>query len=313
MDSYIYDVIIIGGGPAGFTSAIYTSRAGLSTLVFTGETPGGQLTTTTEVENYPGFPDGIMGPELMDNMRRQAIKFGAVIYDVSIKNIEGESEKWFEIITSDDDKYKSRSVIISTGASANWLNLESEQRLKGRGVSSCAVCDGYFFKDKIVAVVGGGDAAMEESIYLSKHAAKVYIIIRGERKSMKASKIMQDRAFVNSKIEFMFHTEVREVLGDQKVSGLRLINNQTNEQINLEVDGLFMAIGHHPNTEFLRGFVELDEKGYVKLFGGSKSSKQGVFVAGDVADFRYRQAVTAAGAGCMGAIDAEKYLSGRGF
>ena len=305
-----FDVIIIGSGPAGLTAAIYTSRAALKTLVIAGDPPGGQLTTTTEVENFPGFPEGITGPELILKLRSQATKFGCVIVDENVNSVSENHEKLFKVDTRTGKKYHADSVIIATGATAKWLQLDSEQRLRGKGVSACATCDGFFFKNKVVAVVGGGDASMEEATYLTKFATKVLVLVRGDKDKMKASKIMQQRAFENPKIEFLFNTSVEEVMGENSVKGLKVKNRLTEKVSEIpDIEGLFIAIGHEPNTGFLAGFVELDEKGYVKITDGTKTSKNGVFVAGDVADYRYRQAISAAGLGCMAAIDATRFLS----
>jgi len=312
-DFEIYDVAIIGGGPAGLTAAIYTSRALLKTLAIAGNPPGGQLTTTTEVENFPGFPNGIQGPELIQRMREQSLRFGAVLKDENISKINGTFSTGFTLTESSGNQYNARSIIIATGASAKWLGIPTEQAFRGRGVSACATCDGFFFKGKEVAVVGGGDAAMEEANFLTRFASKVYVLVRKSKEKMRASKIMLQRAFANEKIEFLFYTELREVLGTEKVAGIRVVNNQTNEEKILSgVEGVFIAIGHAPNTEFLRDFVELDAKGYVVASQGTHTSMEGVFVAGDVADFRYRQGVTAASFGCMAAIDLERFLAERG-
>lgn len=314
MQEVNFDVIIIGSGPSGITSAIYTSRALLKTLVIGGNPPGGQLTITSDVENFPGFPESIEGPILIQKLRTQAEKFGTKFIDANVLNVSGSFDNSFTLQTDSKKTYVSKSVIIATGASAKWLNLENEQRLRGRGVSACATCDGFFFKKKIVAVVGGGDAAMEESNYLTKFAKKVYVLVRRNEEKMRASKIMQERAFKNPKIEFIFNTSVTDVLGKEHVEGLRVKNQLSGEDYELsDVEGLFVAVGHEPNTKFLSGFLELDEKGYVKLYNGTKSSKEGVFVAGDVADYKYRQAVTAAGYGCMAALDAIRFLSEHGI
>jgi thioredoxin reductase (NADPH) len=307
-----YDVAVLGGGPAGLTAAIYTSRAALKTLCFAGNPPGGQLTETTEIENFPGFPEGIQGPQLMQNFRNQAARFGTDIANTHATKVTGDFDSGFVLESTDGHTYKARSIIIATGASAKWLGLESEQAMKGKGVSACATCDAFFFKNKEVVVVGGGDAAMEESTYLTKFASKIHVLVRGSKEDMRASKIMQQRALENEKIEFHFYTELVEVLADgsgNKAQGVRIVNNQTQEESVLpDVEGVFVAIGHHPNTDFLEGFVDLDVKGYVKVTEGTYSSKQGVFVAGDVHDYRYRQAITAAGFGCMAAIDLERFL-----
>ncbi len=308
-----YEVLILGGGPAGLTAAIYTARAEIDTLVIAGSPPGGQLMLTTDVENFPGFKNGILGPELITNMRAQVERFGA---DLVVDNVVGISEcsddsadYKFCVRTESGAEYFGKAVIVATGASAKWLNLESEQRLRGKGVSACATCDGFFFKDKVVAVVGGGDAAMEEATYLTKFARKVFVLVRGAEGAMKASKIMQTRAKNNPKIEFMFNIEVKEVLGENVVRGLKLLNNKTGEEQTLAVDGLFVAIGHQPNTGFLEGLVELDELGYARAKDNIWSNVEGLFIAGDVYDRRYRQAITAAGYGCMAALDVERYLA----
>jgi len=310
MDTNKYDVIVVGGGPAGLTAAIYTSRAFLKTLVIAGNPPGGQLTETTEVENFPGFVDGIQGPELVATMRKQAEKFNSEFIDENVTSITETQDKTFLVNTETGSTHTARTVIIATGASAKWLGLESEQRLRGKGVSACATCDGFFFRNKEIAVIGGGDASMEEAEFLTKFASKVYLVTRSAPDGMRASKIMQQRAKDNPKIQFVFNSQVKEVLGTDFVTGLRLINNVTNTESTLEVQGLFVAIGHSPNTAFLNGLVEVDVKGYVKVTEHTKSSNEGIFVAGDVADHRYRQAITAAGLGCMAALDVEKYLSG---
>ncbi len=305
-----YDVLIIGGGPSGLTAAIYTSRAELSTLVVAGQPAGGQLMLTSEVENFPGFEHGIQGPTLISQMRVQAERFGTKLTDENVLKVEGDATKGFVITTEDKNIYEGKTVIISTGANAKWLGLESETKLKGRGVSACATCDGFFFKEKVIAVVGAGDAAMEEASYLTKFASKVYVLVRGSEDAMKASVIMKNRAKANPKIEFKYNTEVLEVLGDTAVTGLKVLNNSLREEYEMsDVKGLFLAIGHTPSTKFLEGFVEIGIGGYVNVTDNTKTSVEGVFVAGDVADYRYRQAITAAGMGCMAALDAEKYLS----
>lgn len=305
----LYDVIIIGGGPAGLTAAIYTSRAFLKTLIIAGNPPGGQLTTTTDVENFPGFPEGVMGPELISNMREQALRFESEIVDENVSEVLGSFQNNFTVKT-ENSEYKGKTIIIASGASAKWLELESEQKLRGKGVSACATCDGFFFKGKVVAVVGGGDASMEEATFLTKFAEKVYILVRKDKDSLKASKIMQERAQKNPKIEFLFNTEVKEVLGETSVESLKIINNKTSEEkIMKDVKGLFVAIGHEPNTDFLKGFIKLDERGYIMPIDQTNTEKKGVFVAGDVSDYKYRQAITAAGFGCMAALNVEKFLA----
>lgn len=306
-----YDILILGGGPAGLTAAIYTSRANLKTKLIAGQPSGGQLMITTDVENFPGFPEGVMGPDLVAKFREQAVKFGTDAVDENVTKISGFFSEGFTVTTDAGNSYDGKAVILALGASAKWLGLESEQRLQGRGVSACATCDAYFFRNKVVAVVGGGDAAMEEATFLTNLASKVYVLVRGTKEQVRASKVMQDRAFANPKIEFLFNSEVLEILGDQKVAGLKVKNNLTGaESVMSDVEGLFIAIGHKPNTGFLEGFVELGKMGYINVLDTTRTSKEGVFVAGDVSDFRYRQAITAAGLGCMAALDAEKFLSG---
>ncbi|HRF19817.1 MAG TPA: thioredoxin-disulfide reductase [Chitinophagaceae bacterium] len=303
--------LIIGSGPAGYTAAIYASRAGLKPVLYQGIQPWGQLTITTEVENYPGYPDGIQGPEMMVHFEKQAARMGADIrYGLATKvdfsgpvhKVQIDEEKWIE----------ADSVIISTGASAKWLGLESEQRLNGYGVSACAVCDGFFFKGKEVAIVGAGDTAAEEALYLSKICAQVHMIVR--RDEMRASKVMQDRVKNTANIKIYWNSETDEVLGDKKVSAVRIKNNKTGEKQEIPVSAFFVAIGHQPNSEIFKGWLDMDEAGYVKTVPGtSKTNIEGVFAAGDVQDKIYRQAVTAAGSGCMAALDAERYLSAKGI
>lgn len=308
-----FDVIIIGGGPSGLTAAIYTARAMLKTLVITGNPPGGQLSITTDIENFPGFPDGITGPDLIHKLMDQSEKFGAQFVIENVEAVSGNFDNNFIVQTDSKNKYNAKSLIIATGARAKWLNLENEQRLKGKGVSACATCDGFFFKGKTVAVVGGGDVAMEEATYLTKFAQKVYVLVRKDKAALRASKIMQDRALQNPKIEFIFNVSVQDVLGKDHVEGIVLKNNLTGEQKELsDVEGLFVAVGHEPATGFLKGLLDLDEKGYIKIFSGSKTSLEGVFAAGDVADYTYRQAITASGMGCNAALDAIKFLSEHG-
>lgn len=300
----LWDFVIIGSGPAGLTAAIYTSRGSASTLVLAGSAWGGQLMLTTEVENFPGFPEGVMGPDLMLNMRKQAERFGAVVKEEDVRKIEGAAGSF--LVETDNSSYKARALIIATGAATRWLDAPGVKEIIGRGVSSCAPCDAYFFRDKRVAVVGGGDSAMEEALVLSKYASEVVIIHR--RDEFRASKIMQDKVFSNQKIKVLWNTEVKEAKGKEKLEALVLINNKTQEVKEEPFDGLFVAIGHIPQSEVFKGFLELDDKGYIKVFDYTKTSVPGIFVAGDVHDFRYKQAITAAGFGCMAALDALSYL-----
>lgn len=302
------NIIIIGSGPAGLTAAIYAARANLQPLVIAGYQPGGQLIMTTEVENYPGFEDGILGPELMNKMRKQAERFGARFIDKDAVKVDF-SDPREKIVYLDDNVLKAKAIIIATGASAKWLNIENEEKFRGRGVSTCATCDGAFFKDKIVAVVGGGDTAMEEALFLTRFANKVYIIHR--RDTFRASHAMQTKVFTNKKIEIIWNTVVVKINGENKVQSVTLQSTIDGLQTQLDLDGVFVAIGHEPNTKFLEGQLELDEKGYIKTYGPNQTmtSVEGVFVAGDVFDHIYRQAITAAGSGCKAAIDAEKYLA----
>ena len=301
------DVLIIGSGPAGYTAAIYASRAGLSALLYKGDQPGGQLTITSDVENYPGYPNGIMGPEMMIDFEKQAERFGAIIKNGMIKSVDFSTKNLIGF--SDDGKtINAKSVIISTGASAKWLNIESEQRLNGKGVSACAVCDGFFFKNLDVAVVGGGDTAAEEALYLSKLVNKVYLVIR--RDVMRASVIMENRIKENDKIEIHWNSEINEILGENSVEGINMFNNKTKDIKKIKLNGVFIAIGHNPNTEIFKDYLKMDNKGYIVTEPDStKTNVSGVFATGDAQDKIYRQAVTAAGSGCMGALDAERYIS----
>ena len=298
-------VLIIGSGPAGLTAAIYAARAALEPLMIEGMQRGGQLMLTTDVENYPGFPDGIMGPELMDSMRKQAERFGTRIISSDVTKV-ALSERPFKVWVG-ADLYESESLIISTGASARWLGIPGEEKLRGYGVSACATCDGFFFRDREIAIVGGGDSAMEEAIFLTKFASKVTIVHR--RDEFRASKIMAQRAIDHAKIEVLWNTTVDEVLGDDLVTGLKVTDTQTGEQSVLHVEGFFLAIGHDPNTKIFQGQLELDVAGYIVTEAGSTTtSVAGVFAAGDVVDHYYQQAVTAAGLGCQAAIDVEHWL-----
>ena len=303
--------LIIGSGPAGYTAAIYASRANLHPVLYQGVQPGGQLTITTEVENYPGYPDGIQGPEMMEHFEKQAkrmgadIRFGlatAVDFSTRPLKVQIDEEKWIQ----------AHSVIISTGASAKWLGLPSEQRLNGYGVSACAVCDGFFFRGKEVAIVGAGDTAAEEALYLSKLCTTVHMIVRKEQ--MRASKVMQDRVLKTENIKVYWNSETDEIIGDSKVESVRIFNNQTNQKVTIPVSAFFVAIGHEPNSSIFKGWIDMDETGYIQTIpGSSKTNIEGVFAAGDVQDKIYRQAVTASGSGCMAALDAERYLAEKGF
>lgn len=297
-------VIIIGGGPAALTAAIYSSRANLDTTVIAGYQSGGQLMLTSDVENFPGFPDGIMGPELMDGMRRQAERFGSKFVDADATRVDfsGRTKKVFV----ENEVYEGEAVIVATGASAMWLNLPSEERLRGRGVSSCATCDGFFFRGKEIAVVGGGDSALEEALFLTKFATKVILLHR--RDKFRASKIMQDRVFKHPKIEVVVDSAIEEILGENKVQGIRVHNFKTGETREISLEGVFVAIGHRPNTDIFNGWLDMNDKGYLTVVNESETNVKGVFVAGDVYDFRYRQAVTAAASGCKAALDTEHYL-----
>ncbi len=298
------ELIIMGSGPAGMTAAIYAARGNLKPLVITGLPPGGQLMLTSEVENYPGFPDGILGPELMDRMRKQAERFGAEFleYDVTSVNL---LKYPFEVRVN-EDVYKAKAIIIATGASVKWLGLESERRLIGRGVSSCATCDAPFFNDKDVVVVGGGDTAIDDALMLTKYAKKVTVVHR--RDKLRASKILQNRAFKNRKINFKWNSVVEDIIGDKKVESVVIKDVKTGERSKIDCQGVFVAIGHKPNTDLFKEQIEMDDNGYIIRKSNTETNIKGVFVAGDVCDTRYRQAITAAGMGCQAAMDAEKYL-----
>jgi thioredoxin reductase (NADPH) len=309
-----FDVVIIGSGPAGLTAALYAARADLNPIVFEGPEPGGQLMQTTDVDNFPGYPDGVQGPEMMEDLRKQAARFDTDIrtgiatkVDFSGKVHTVEIDNGKKTITAD-------SVIISTGASAKWLNLESEQRIRkmGGGVSACAVCDGFFYRGQDVAIVGGGDTAAEEATYLAKLCNKVYMIVRKDE--LRASKAMQHRVFNTPNIEVLWNTETKEILGEAVVEGALVLNNKTNEERILKITGFFVAIGHKPNTDIFKPWLNMDESGYIKAIPGTaKTNVEGVFVGGDCADKVYRQAITAAGTGCMAALDAERYLAEKGL
>lgn len=300
--------LIIGSGPAGYTAAIYAARAGLNPVMYTGINPGGQLTQTTEVDNFPGYPNGILGPDMMEDFRAQAVRFGTDIRFGHVSAVNFAYEP-YQVTIDDKKTIIADTVIISTGASAKWLGLESEAKYNGFGVSGCAVCDGYFFRGQDVALVGGGDTAAEEATYLAKLVNKVYMLVR--RDECRASKAMIDRVWNTPNIEVFYNTEVLEVLGNGvNVTGLNLLNNRTQQPLQIPVTGLFVAIGHHPNTGIFRGILDMDETGYIKTIPGTTATSiPGVFCAGDAQDHIYRQAITAAGTGCMAALDAERYLA----
>ena len=302
-------VIIVGSGPAGYTAALYNARADLNPLVFAGLQPGGQLMITTDVENYPGYPDGIMGPEMMELFKKQAERFGARVEHKEVTKLDLTSRPYKVYVG--DEVHEAHSIILATGASAKWIGLESEITFGGFGVSACATCDGFFFRGKEVIIVGGGDTAMEEANYLTRHCSRVYVVHR--RDEFRASKIMQDRVLANPKIQVIWNTVVDEIMGQtdpvKKVKSVRLHNIVTDEKTEMPIDGVFVAIGHKPNSDLVKGVIDMDDVGYIQTLAGStKTNVEGVFAAGDVADSFYRQAVTAAGSGCMAAIDAEKYL-----
>ena len=303
----MHKIIILGSGNAGYTAAIYAARANLHPLVLVGEQQGGQLMITSDVENYPGFPEGILGPELMNKFQKQAERFGAQIINKNATKVDFSSRPF--TILSDKEVYQCKSVIICTGSSPKWLGLESETRLLGSGVSSCATCDGAFFQGKDVCVVGGGDTAMEESLFLTKFASRVTVVHR--RDTLRASRIMQDRALKNDKITFRWNSVVEEVLGNKIVEGVLLKNVKTNEGSKYPCQGLFIAIGHTPNTEIFKSQIKLDARGYIETWDNTKTNIEGIFAAGDVQDPTYKQAITAAGSGCMAAIDAGKYIESK--
>ncbi|MFA5774400.1 MAG: thioredoxin-disulfide reductase [Ilumatobacteraceae bacterium] len=310
-DASLHKVLIVGSGPAGLTAAIYAARANLAPLVIEGEPsstsdqPGGQLMLTTEVENYPGFPDGIMGPDLMLRFREQASKFGATFITAKVTKVDFSQRPFHVFVGS--TKYSAASIIISTGAQSLMLGLEDELRLVGHGLSTCATCDGFFFRNKEVAVVGGGDSALEEAMFLTKFASKVVLIHR--RDSLRATKIMQERAFKNEKISFLWNSHVSKIHGHSKLSGVEVTSTIDGSRSNLDIDGLFVAIGHRPNTDLFKGILDMDDNGYLRTVVGSTATNiEGVFACGDVQDHTYRQAITAAGSGCMAAMDCEKWL-----
>jgi len=303
--------LIIGSGPAGYTAAIYAARANLKPVLYQGIQPGGQLTITTEVENYPGYPEGIQGPEMMVDFEKQAARMGTDIRFGLATKVD-LSKRPYKVWIDDEKIVESDAIIIATGAAAKWLGLESEQRLNGYGVSACAVCDGFFFRGKEVATVGAGDTAAEEALYLAKLATTVHMFIR--KHEMRASKVMQERVFKSPNIKIYWNTEVEEVVGEKHVSSVRVFNNQTGEKQTISVSGFFVAIGHQPNSEIFKDWLDMDEAGYIKTVAGtSKTNIEGVFACGDVQDKVYRQAVTAAGTGCMAALDAERYLGEKGL
>ncbi|MAM50056.1 MAG: thioredoxin-disulfide reductase [Flavobacteriaceae bacterium] len=306
--------LIIGSGPAGYTAAIYASRADLKPVLYTGMEPGGQLTTTTEVDNFPGYPKGIDGPQMMMELKEQAERFGTDVRigEVTKVNFKDNKDEYHEVVVNNETIIQAKTIIISTGASAKYLGIESEQRLIGGGVSACAVCDGFFYKGQEVAIVGGGDTAAEEATYLSNICSKVTMLVR--RDVMRASKAMQHRVNSKENIVVKYNTEVVEVIGENVVEGLKMINNKTNKTENIDITGFFVAIGHKPNTDIFKGQLDMDDTGYIITNGKStKTNKPGVFASGDVQDKEYRQAVTAAGTGCMAALDAERYLASIGF
>ncbi len=297
--------LILGSGPAGLTAAIYSSRSNLEPVLLSGNEPGGQLTVTSLVENFPGFENGILGPELMNSMREQAINVGTKIIDDTAISVDF-SKKPFVVSTERNGELYAHTIIISTGASAKWLGLKGEKRLMGKGVSGCATCDGAFFKEKVVAVVGGGDSAMEDSLFVSKFASKVYLIHR--RDEFRASKIMQDRVKNNPKIEIIFNSEVKDIIGEDKVVSIDIFNNKTGETKNIPLDGVFIAIGHTPNTSIFKGSIDIDDNGYIKVHDFTKTNIAGIFAAGDVSDPKYKQAISSAGMGCIASIDSLHFL-----
>lgn len=303
------ECLIIGSGPAGYTAAIYAARAGLKPLMYQGAQPGGQLMITNDVENYPGYPNGVVGPAMMEDFKNQALRFGTDIRFGIATKVDFSGQE-FKVFVDESHLIVAKSVIIATGASAKWLGIESEARLNGKGVSACAVCDGFFFRGMEVAVVGGGDTACEEASYLAKLCKKVYLIVR--RDTLRASQIMQNRVLNTPNIEVLWNSETSEILGDEEVDGVRVLNNVTKEQREIPIKGFFVAIGHKPNTEIFNDVLNMDENGYIKTIpGSSRTNIEGVFACGDAQDNVYRQAITAAGTGCMAALDAERYLAAK--
>ena len=307
MDRTVANVVILGSGPAGYTAAIYAARAGLAPVLYQGSQPGGQLTITTDVENYPGYPEGVQGPQMMLDFQQQAQRFGT---DIRLAHVTAVNFSTYPHQVTIDDRYtiKAKAVIVATGASAKWLGLPAEERLNGKGVSACAICDGYFFKGQDVAVVGGGDSAAEEAAYLSNICRKVYMLVR--KAKMRASAIMQKRVMRKPNVEILWNTEVEEILGEEAVAGVRVVNNQTQAQQTLAIQGFFVAIGHQPNTAIFAPYLDRNAQGYIQTVPGTtQTNVPGVFAAGDAQDAVYRQAVTAAGTGCMAALDAERFLA----
>ncbi len=302
------NTLIIGAGPAGYTAAIYAARAGLNPLLYQGPQPGGQLTITTDVENYPGYPKGILGPKMMENFKEQAIRFGTQVRVGSVTSVDFSNHQELKVTIDQNHTITAATIIIATGASAKWLGLPSEKRLNGKGVSACAICDGFFFKGQDVAIVGGGDSAAEEALYLANICKKIYLLVR--RDKLRASSIMQKRLMHTTNIKILWNTQTKEILGNQAVEGVQIINNKTGIQKTLKIQGFFVAIGHTPNTKIFTPYIETTPLGYIKTTpGATQTNIPGIFAAGDVQDAIYRQAVTAAGTGCMAALDAEKFLA----
>lgn len=310
MDQTVANVLIIGSGPAGYTAAIYAARAGLSPILYQGHQPGGQLTITTDVENYPGYPEGVQGPQMMRDFQQQAQRFGTTIHTANVTAVNLSAYP-YQATINDQHTIKAKAIIIATGATAKWLGLPSEKRLNGKGVSACAICDGFFFKGQEVAVVGGGDSAAEEASYLSNICGKVYMLVRKD--TLRASAILQQRVMNRPNIEILWQTEVEEILGEEAVVGVRVVNNQTQRKQDIPLQGVFVAVGHQPNTALFASYLNLNAQGYIQTVAGTtQTNVPGVFAAGDVQDSVYRQAVTAAGTGCMAALDAERFLATQG-